>query len=88
MLVVAEVLLTSGNPSCGSGGTGGGGAGTTTGSPGVSGTANTGGGGGGTHVGTTSGAGGSGVVILRMLDANYSTNNRKSNSTMMVLTKF
>jgi hypothetical protein len=39
---------------------------------GISGTANTGGGGGGTDAPNTSGAGGSGVVILRMATAKYS----------------
>ena len=61
----------------GAGGTGGGGTGanSSAGTPGTSGTVNTGGGGGGLYnslaagVGTT---GGSGVVILRMTDANYS----------------
>ena len=42
------------------------------GSNGSNGTANTGGGGGGTDLPNTSGAGGSGVVILRMPTANYS----------------
>ena len=37
----------------------------------TSGTANTGGGGGGSRAGTTSGAGGKGVIILSMLDADY-----------------
>lgn len=53
----------------GAGGTGGGGAGgtgtTSPASDGVNGTANTGGGGGGSGNGTISGAGGSGVVIIR-----------------------
>ena len=56
----------SGN-TAGSGGNGGGGAGSVGSAVGVAGTANTGGGGGGTNDGTTSGAGGSGVVILRRL---------------------
>ena len=54
----------------GAGGNGGGGAGKS-GSAGVAGTANTGGGGGGS-AGTPSGAGGSGVVILRMATSDYS----------------
>jgi hypothetical protein len=49
---------------CGAGGNGGGGAGHV--STAIAGTANTGGGGGGVHSGT-SGAGGSGIVILRRL---------------------
>jgi hypothetical protein len=61
----------------GSGGTGGGGAGTaTTPSTATSGTANTGSGGGGcggnNMSGSTTGAGGKGVVILSMATANYS----------------
>jgi len=58
----------------GTGGTGGGGAGSSTSSDGVAGTVNTGGGGGGGHEDPTSngGAGGKGVVILSMPDANYS----------------
>jgi hypothetical protein len=58
----------------GSGGSGGGGAGTVDGTAG-SGTANTGSGGGGSGYNSgygTTGAGGSGVVILRMPTANYS----------------
>ena len=57
----------------GSGGTGGGGAGNSADdSTGTPGTANTGGGGGGTRAGGTSGAGGKGIVILSMPDADYS----------------
>ena len=57
----------------GSGGTGGGGAGNSAESgTGTSGTANTGGGGGGARANGTSGAGGKGVVILSMADADYS----------------
>jgi len=59
--------------SAGSGGTGGGGAGNSAESgTGTSGTANTGGGGGGARQNGTSGAGGKGVVILSMPDADYS----------------
>ena len=55
-----------------SGGAGGGGQGAgDTGTP-TNGTVNTGGGGGGTRFNTASGSGGKGVVILRMLTANYS----------------
>jgi len=60
--------------SAGSGGNGGGGNGSASGS-GANGTANTGGGGGGAAGGSSGysgGTGGSGVVILRMLTANYS----------------
>ena len=56
----------------GSGGTGGGGAGNSDNATATSGTANTGGGGGGARAGTTSGAGGKGVIILSMPDADYS----------------
>jgi hypothetical protein len=57
----------------GSGGTGGGGAGKTQGGTATAGTANTGGGGGGAggNPNGTGGAGGKGVVILSMPDANY-----------------
>jgi hypothetical protein len=61
------------NSTGGSGGTGGGGAGGNNGVNGTAGTVNTGGGGGGAGAGTKSGgAGGSGVVILRMPTASYS----------------
>ena len=56
--------------SCGAGGNGGGGTGDNNGSAGsaMNGTANTGGGGGGSHhLSNASGAGGSGIVILRVL---------------------
>jgi hypothetical protein len=56
----------------GAGGNGGGGNGVSYGGTAGIGTANTGGGGGGS-INTTSGAGGSGVVILRVPTANYST---------------
>ena len=59
------------NTTVGAGGAGGGGA-ATDGSNGVSGTVNTGGGGGACEGSYTSGAGGKGVVILSMPDANYS----------------
>jgi hypothetical protein len=58
--------------SAGAGGNGGGGAGAAQSNNATSGTANTGGGGGGAES-ATSGAGGSGVVILRVPTANYST---------------
>ena len=61
--------------SAGSGGTGGGGNGATSGSSSTAGSVNTGGGGGGgnaTDAYSAGGAGGSGVVILRMPTANYS----------------
>ena len=62
------------NGSAGTGGNGGGGAGSSS-LSGTSGTANTGGGGGGTHAspGTTAGSGGSGIVILRLPTADYSS---------------
>jgi len=62
------------NASDGAGGSGGGGAGNKHPASGTAGTTNTGGGGGGTgrHYNTSSGAGGSGVVILRMLTSDYS----------------
>jgi len=59
-----------GTGSTGSGGSGGAGGGSYGGTPG-SGTTNTGSGGGGTHSGSSSGAGGSGVVILRLATADY-----------------
>ena len=55
----------------GSGGSGGGGAGSVDGT-GTAGTANTGGGGGAASFNQNSGAGGSGIVILRMATAKYS----------------
>jgi len=57
--------------SAGAGGSGGGGAGNN-GGVGVAGTANTGGGGGAGNDAGGGGVGGSGVIILRMPDANYS----------------
>jgi hypothetical protein len=62
---------TNNNPGA-SGGTGGGGAGANSGGSASNGTANTGSGGGGGADAGNSGAGGSGVVILRMPTANYS----------------
>jgi hypothetical protein len=62
----------SSNATGGAGGAGGGGAGGNNGNNGVDGTVNTGGGGGGGANAQTGGAGGSGVVILSMLDADYS----------------
>ena len=59
----------------GAGGSGGGGAGSSN-SNGTSGTTNTGGGGGGAggaNIGTVSGNGGSGIVIIKVPDANYAT---------------
>jgi hypothetical protein len=62
------------NSTVGSGGAGGGGASSpSSGGDGVSGTVNTGSGGGAGETADTSGAGGKGVVILSMLDADYST---------------
>jgi hypothetical protein len=62
------------NGTAGSGGTGGGGAGGSNGVAGTAGTANTGsGGGGGANSNANVGAGGKGVVILRMPTANYSS---------------
>jgi len=61
----------TGSGSAGSAGSGGGGAASLSGN-GTAGTVNTGGGGGGTHNGSSSGAGGKGVVILSMPDADYS----------------
>ena len=58
------------NVNAGVGGAGGGGNGTRDGTAGA-GTVNTGSGGGGQHAGTSSGAGGSGVVILKMLTSKY-----------------
>lgn len=60
------------NSAAGAGGSGGGGNGTKDSNTGTDGTANTGGGGGGSHNPTTgSGAGGSGVVYIRVPTANY-----------------
>ena len=66
--------MTEGTGTGGTGGTGGGGNGSSINATGgASGTANTGGGGGGSDPeASTSGAGGKGVVILSMPDANYS----------------
>lgn len=60
----------AGSGTAGTGGTGGGGAGST-GGAGTSGTTNTGSGGGASDYSYAAGAGGSGVVILRMATANY-----------------
>ena len=60
-----------GTANAGAGGAGGGGAGSNSGA-GTAGTTNTGGGGGGAKGGSQGGAGGSGVVILSMLDGKYS----------------
>jgi hypothetical protein len=66
----------SGTGTAGTGGSGGGGNGfrgsNNVGESNINGTANTGSGGGGGYITSTSGAGGSGVVILRMPTTNYS----------------